>query len=161
MTTTPTTTACGCSRPARWLLVLLAVALLVVVVYYEPNERDYLFCGRRCRERRRRDDDDATTTTTTAETTRPVPPARATPRVVAFAANAADDAELEAVARRRGRRLAQFTDVGNVLDTGYGGFPNALYRGWNPLQTFPTSCFTIGLMNPLYLAQCFAFTTSF
>ena len=62
---------------------------------------------------------------------------------------------------RRGRRLAQFTDVGNVLDTGYGGFPNALYRGWNPLQTFPTSCFTIGLMNPLYLAQCFAFTTSF
>jgi len=43
-------------------------------------------------------------------------------------------------------------------DPVHAGFPNSLYRGFG---LFPSSCFTIGLLNPLYLAQCFSFTTSF
>jgi len=66
----------------------------------------------------------------------------------------------EATSREQqtGRALLQFNDVGNIFSNGYGGFPNSLYRGFG---LFPSSCFTIGLLNPLYLAQCFSFTTSF
>jgi hypothetical protein len=42
----------------------------------------------------------------------------------------------------------------------YGGFPNALYRDWW-LPLYPTSCFSIGVVNPIYLAQCLSITTSF
>lgn len=59
-----------------------------------------------------------------------------------------------------GRKLSQFTDVGNVVLTGYGGFPNAIYRDWW-LPLYPTSCFSVGLKDPIWLAQCVAFTTSF
>lgn len=58
------------------------------------------------------------------------------------------------------RKPAQFTDVGNVVLTGYGGFPNAIYRDWW-LPLYPTSCFSVGLKEPIWLAQCVAFTTSF
>ena len=54
------------------------------------------------------------------------------------------------------RALSQFNDVGSF---GVGGFPSFHRNWWLPL--FPTSCFTIGTSNPLYLTQCFAFTTSF
>jgi hypothetical protein len=40
----------------------------------------------------------------------------------------------------------------------YGGFPNALYRDWW-LPLYPTSCFSIGVVNPIYLAQCLSITT--
>lgn len=40
------------------------------------------------------------------------------------------------------------------------GFPNAVYRNWW-LPLFPSSCFTVGVSNPLYLTQCVAFSTSF
>jgi hypothetical protein len=49
--------------------------------------------------------------------------------------------------------------VGNISAFGVGGF-DAWYRGWW-LPLFPTSCFTVGTKNPLYLTQCVAFTTSF
>ena len=59
----------------------------------------------------------------------------------------------------RSRALAQFNDVGNISAFGVGGF-DAWYRGWW-LPLFPTSCFTVGTKNPLYLTQCVAFSTSF
>jgi hypothetical protein len=57
------------------------------------------------------------------------------------------------------RSLAQFNDVGNLSSFGVGGVP-ALFRNWW-LPLFPTSCFSIGTTNPLYLTQCLAFSTSF
>lgn len=41
-----------------------------------------------------------------------------------------------------------------------GGFPNAVYRDWW-LPLFPTQCFTIGVFNPIFLAQCVSISTSF
>ena len=64
-----------------------------------------------------------------------------------------------APSKARSRALAQFNDVGNISAFGVGGF-EAWYRGWW-LPLFPTSCFTVGTKNPLYLTQCVAFTTSF
>lgn len=64
-----------------------------------------------------------------------------------------------APSKARSRALAQFNDVGNLSSFGVGGF-EAWYRGWW-LPLFPTSCFTVGTKNPLYLTQCVAFTTSF
>jgi hypothetical protein len=57
-----------------------------------------------------------------------------------------------------GRRLSQVNNIGNIIDTGYGGFPNALYRGF---PVFPTSCFTVGMFDPFALVQCISFSTSF
>lgn len=76
---------------------------------------------------------------------------------------------LELALRRRGgegkprpspRNLRQFNDVGNIVNAGIGGFPNAIYRDWwAPL--WPTSCFAVGNYGLWSLAQCVMFTGTF
>ena len=79
---------------------------------------------------------------------------------------------LELALRRRGgegkprpsprtrRHPQQFNDVGNIVNAGIGGFPNAIYRDWwAPL--WPTSCFAVGNYGLWSLAQCVMFTGTF
>jgi CHASE2 domain-containing sensor protein len=65
----------------------------------------------------------------------------------------------DAPSKAGSRILTQFSGVGSLSSFGVGGF-SSFYAGWW-LPMFPTSCFTIGTQNPLYLTQCAAFTTSF
>ena len=50
--------------------------------------------------------------------------------------------------------------MGNIVNAGIGGFPNAIYRDWwAPL--WPTSCFAVGNYGLWSLAQCVMFTGTF
>ena len=60
---------------------------------------------------------------------------------------------------RHGVKLT-LNDVGNIVNAGIGGFPNAIYRDWwAPL--WPTSCFAVGNYGLWSLAQCVMFTGTF
>ena len=76
---------------------------------------------------------------------------------------------LELALRRRGgegkprpsprtrRHPTQFNDVGNIVNAGIGGFPNAIYRDWwAPL--WPTSCFVVGNYGPCRSRSASVFT---